>query len=321
MLIGLLSLEHTHAAGYAALLAAREDVDLIVADPQGFGDPVLGRLVDSYEQVWAARPDAVVVCAANADHAALVLEAARRGIPVLCEKPLATTVADAEAMVAACAEAGVVLMTAFPVHFSPAVATLREAIASGSLGEVIGLTGTNNGKLPTGRDWFTDVERSGGGALVDHVVHLAQILRSVLGDPERVHAVANRILAADRVGEGAETGGLVTLTYPGGVVASIDCSWSQPEDAPTWGGLTLQAVGTGGMLEIDAFAERVEGVGTWLPYGEDLDARLIDTFLEAVRTGERARPDGEDGLATVRVVAAAQRSVATGEPVDLDAAG
>ncbi|PWH07100.1 gfo/Idh/MocA family oxidoreductase [Brachybacterium endophyticum] len=318
--IALMSCAHTHAAGYAGLLDAREDVDLVVADPDGFGDVRARRVVGSYQEAWdyyAEGPDAIVVTSANAHHRDLVLEAARRGVHVLCEKPLATTVADAESMVAACQEAGVVLMTAFPVHFSPQVAVLRDAVHGGTLGTVMGLTGTNNGMLPGGRDWFTDVDLSGGGALVDHTVHIAQILDSLLGEPETVHAVTNRILYADRAGEGAETGGLVTFTYPDGTITTIDCSWSQPADAPTWGGLRLQALGTGGQLEIDAFAERVEGFGQWHPYGADLDALLLDAFVGAVRAGKSAEPTGEVGLRTVRVVAAAQESVRTGQAVAL----
>ena len=316
--VALMSCAHTHAGSYAALLDGREDVQLVVADPDGFGDVQASRVVGSYDEAWQAwdsGPDAIVVTAANADHKDLVLEAARRGAHVLCEKPLATSVADAEEMVAACAEAGVVLMTAFPVHFASAVTALKQAVAEGTLGEVIGLTGTNNGKLPGGRDWFTDVELAGGGALVDHTVHIAEILDSMFGPPETVHAVANRILWADRAGEGAETGGLVTLTYASGMVATIDCSWSQPEDAPTWGGLRLQAVGTGGQLQIDAFAQHVGGPGQWHAYGENTDAVLIDAFLDAVRAGEAVEPTGEVGLRTVRIVAAAQESVRTGQPV------
>ena len=90
-----------------------------------------------------------------------------------------------------------------------------------------------------------------------------------------------------------------------------------PADAPTWGGLTLQALGTGGQLEIDAFAQHVGGPGQWLPYGTDLDALLLDAFLDAARAGEVAEPTGEVGLRTVRVVAAAQESVRTGQPVAL----
>ncbi|ASK65851.1 dehydrogenase [Brachybacterium avium] len=318
--VALMSCAHTHAGSYASELESRADVELVVADPDGYGDVRGVRVVPSFADAWDAwpdGPDAIVVTSANAHHKDLVLEAARRGVHVLCEKPLATNVADAEAMVAACEEAAVVLMTAFPVHFSPAVETLRTALADGALGEVIGLTGTNNGKLPTARDWFTDVELAGGGAMVDHTVHLAEILDSVLGPPATVHATTNRILHAERAGEGAETGGLVTLTYDSGVVATIDCSWSLPEDAPTWGGLRLQALGTGGQLQIDAFAQHVGGPGRWLPYGSDLDALLLDAFLGAVREGRAVDPTGEVGLRTVRVVAAAQESVRTGQPVAL----
>src|SRR5699024_4255013 len=211
------------AVGYASQLQARPDVDLVVADPDGYGDVTGPAVVGSYQEAWSRwpdGPDAVVITSANAHHRDLVLAAARRGVPVLCEKPLAT-----------------------------AVAALRTAVADGTLGEVIGLTGTNNGKLPSARDWFTDIELAGGGSLVDHTVHVAEILDSMFGEPAAVHATTNRILYADRAGQGAETGGLVTLTYASGLVATIDCSWSQPSDAPTWGGLTLQAVGTGGQLQ------------------------------------------------------------------------
>ncbi len=321
--IAIMSCAHTHAIAYTALLATREGVDVVVADPDGFGDVTAAPVVRSYDEAWHAwpgGPDAIVVTSANAHHRDLVLEAARRGVHVLCEKPLATTVADAEAMVAACREAGVVLMTAFPVHFAPAVSALRRAIEDGSLGEVIGFTGTNTGKLPSARDWFTDVALAGGGAMVDHTVHLAQILDTIMGQPTSVYATTNRILHAHRVGDGAETGGLVMLTYPSGVVATIDCSWSLPDDAPTWGGLTLQAVGTGGQLQIDAFAQHVGGPGTWIPCGTDSDEKLLDAFVDAVRAGETSEPSGEAGLRTVRVVAAAQESVRTGQVVELSGA-
>lgn len=315
--VAILSVQHVHAAGYAAALAARDDVRLLVADPDGLGHDGPGEVVDSYAAAWDARPDAVIVCSTNVDHRDLVLEAARRGVAVLCEKPLATTPADAEAMVAACAQAGVVLMTAYPVHFSPAVAALRKALTSGRIGEVVGITGVNNGKLPRGRGWFTDTSLAGGGALADHVVHVAEVLDAVLGEPATVHAVSNRLLHADRAGEGAETGGLVTLTYPSGLVATIDCSWSMPDDAPTWGGVSIQALGTAGQVRVEPFAERVEGFGQWHPYGPDLDALLLDAFLGAVRSGITVEPSGEVGLRTVRVVEAAQRSVAQRGPVPL----
>lgn len=319
--VAVLSAAHVHAQSYVSLLEARPDVEVLLADPDGYGDVRTRTMTDKYDDVWhawdGAGPDAVVVCSENAGHAELVLEAARRGVHVLCEKPLATTVADAERMVAACENAGVVLMTAFPVHFSPQIAALHTAVADGTLGSIIALTGTNNGKLPAGRSWFTDPEAAGGGALVDHVVHVAQVLDSLFGEPTEVHAVTNGVLHGHTGDGDAETGGLVTFRYPDGMIATIDCSWSQPANAPTWGGLTIHAAGTGGQLTVDAFAQRVEGPGQWHPFGLNLDELLLGEFLEAVRAGETREPSGWAGVRTVRVVNAAQESVRRGQPVRL----
>jgi predicted dehydrogenase len=122
-----------------------------------------------------------------------------------------------------------------------------------------------------------------------------------------------------------ETGGLVTITYESGVVATIDCSWSQPPDAPTWGGLTVEVFGTKGSIAIDPFGARVEGFGSggplWLPLGADLDAAMLDEFLGSVRERRPPAPDGRAGLRAVELMAAAQASAATGRPVQLPARG
>lgn len=79
--------------------------------------------VDTYDEAFAWKPDAVVIAAENSRHRALVERAAAAGVHVLCEKPLATTVEDAIAMRDACETAGVLLMVAYPVRFSPRCAT------------------------------------------------------------------------------------------------------------------------------------------------------------------------------------------------------
>lgn len=331
--IALASFAHVHAAGYATLLREWPGVELLCADPDGEGGPpgeVRGReeadrlgvaYVESYDELFAWGPDALIVCSENARHRDIVLRAAAQGIHVLCEKPLATTVADGEAMVAACRDAGVFLMTAYPVRFSPQFAALRRIVAEGGLGRPLMATGTNNGRIPVGdRAWFTDPDLSGGGAMVDHVVHVADLLDALLdGAPAAsVRAVANRILHADKPQVRAETGGLVTIAYPGGFAATIDCSWSQPDHAPTWGGLTLEVVGTRGTAGIDPFSQRVDGftetgpAPLWLGFGPDLDHAMLEAFLDGVRTGVGPQPDGEVGLRTLRIVAAAQESAATG---------
>src|SRR5699024_5929582 len=116
--------------------------------------------------VLATRPDAVIVTSDNAGHRDLVEQALAAGADVLCEKPLATADADADDMVRAAEDAGQLLMTAYPVRFSPAFGQLLARVRAGQLGRILSVQATNNGKMPLAeRSWFTDPERSGGGEI------------------------------------------------------------------------------------------------------------------------------------------------------------
>ena len=331
--IGLVSFAHTHATSYARALLATPGVEVLATDPEHAeragesGGPAMARelgldYAEDLETLLAWRPDAVVICSENTRHRSYTERCAAAGAHVLCEKPLATSVADAEAMVAACEAAGVFLMVAFPVRFHPAFAALRDAVAAGDLGTVAAVSGTNNGKLPAGRAWFTDPALAGGGAMTDHTVHVADLMDALLDGvpPVGVYAQANRLLHPEAA---VETGGLVSIEYANGVVATVDCSWSKPDDYPTWGGLTLHVVGSEGQADLDAFGDRVDGFTTgrgqtWLPYGEDLDALLVAELVDALRTGRRPQPDGAVGVRTTRVVEAAYASARSGQPVRLD---
>lgn len=329
--IAILSFAHTHALAYARILAARSDVDLVVADPDGsvatdsgsrgaaLAQEIGVSYFDTYDEAFAWQPDAVIVTAENARHRVLVEQAASAGAHVLCEKPLATTLEDGRAMLEAVERAGVSLMLAYPVRFASSFTEARDRVRAGELGDILGIRGTNNGKIPlSDRAWFTDPELAGGGVLVDHVVHCADLIDALLGErATSVLAMTNRILHADR-GVEVETGGLVTVQYPGGVVATIDCSWSYPDAAPTWGGLTLQILGTRGSMTIAPFAQHLDGYdaagAVHTSVGEDLDAAMIDAFISAVRRGRCPAPDGEVGYRTLQIVDAARRSAATGQP-------
>lgn len=329
--IAVLSFAHTHALSYVNALKSMPGVELVATDPDGAAAPddaprgadlaaELGvRYMRDYDEVFAWAPDAVVVASENSRHRELVERAADAGAHVLCEKPLATTVDDAVAMRDACERAGVILMVAYPVRFAPTVRDGFAELRSGRLGRILSVTGVNNGKLPTDRSWFTDPSLAGGGALVDHVVHCADLLDDLLGErPTTVRAVSNRILHA-RQDVAVETGGLVTIRYRSGVIATIDCSWSWPMSSPTWGGLTLQVVAEHGTVTMSPFAKGVAGHDahgeTWDPAGADLDALLLEEFVHAVRAGERPQPDAGVGIRTVEIVKAAQESAARGGEV------
>ena len=328
--LGVLSMAHHHADGYLAALSSMPDVELVgVWDEEADRARAAAELhgVEAF-----ATPDAllgagvagVIVASVNSDHAQLTERAASAGVSVLCEKPLATRVDDGRRMVTACDAAGVWLMTAFPMRFSPVLAALRDAMTAGSLGQVVCLEGVNTGEIPDGhRAWFVDPALAGGGAIADHVVHLADAYRWLLGtEVTEVYAVANRILRRrfDRV----ETGGLVSLRFEGGIFATIDCSWSKPAGYPTWGGLRIEVVGTNGVVDADAFGQHfaeygsADNAASWPFWGSDPDTAMLAEFIAAIREDREPAVTGRDGLRALEIVDAAYRSIEGGAPVALD---
>ena len=339
MRIGLMSFAHVHAASYARLLREWPGVEVVAADPdhgrrpgETGGAAMAADLgvpyVEDYRELLAGRPDGVIVCSENVEHRRLVELAADAGAHVLCEKPIATTMEDAHAMTAACAAAGVQLMIAHPVRFAPAFAGLQAMVGAGTLGEIVSVAGTNNGRIPQGdRAWFVDPVAAGGGALTDHLVHVLDLLDALWPNSAvtSVYAVANRLLHPEAA---VETGGLAALRLElvsgsarQEVPVVIDASWSRPDSYPTWGGLTLRLIGTGGVTDLDPFALRVGGHlegarnAAWIPYGPDLDRLLLTSFLDVVAGSSTASPDGAAGSRGLAVVLAAYASLASGQPV------
>ena len=293
------------------------EVALVVADSLGVG------YVDSYAELLRWRPDGTVVCAENSRHRELVELAAAGGSHVLCEKPIATTLADARAMINCCARHGVNLMVAYPVRFSPAFSGLLQTLRSGALGHPMAVTGTNNGRLPTDqRAWFTDPTLAGGGSLTDHTVHVADLLRWMLNVAAKsVYAEVGTFFGA----EGIDDGAILTLeleggTFADGTFATIDPSWSRGDGYPTWGDVTLRITGTTGVLDVDPFARYLttfhhgSGDTSWAYTGEDMNALMLDDFLRGVAENDPAGASGEDGLRALEIVLAAYRSGEDHEP-------
>lgn len=328
MRVAFLSSAHVHADAYVANFRAAGAEVVGVADDDAVRGATWAATHDvpwysSAEELLDAGVDAVAVCSETAHHRRLVELAASAGVAVLCEKPLATTEADARAIVDSCARAAVPLMTAFPMRFSPPLREAAAMLADGTLGRLHACTGTNQSVLPTRHGaWFADAALAGGGAIMDHSVHLADVLRWYIGeDPVEVYAATNRVLHGDTVD--VETGALLMLTYPGGVFATIDASWSRPDSYPTWGGLTVELVGEHGTVGVDAFGQHLTVYGgtsgplAWPMWGSDANQAMIDEFVDAVRTGRTPAVTGEDGLAATLVALAAYRSAHSGQPVSL----
>lgn len=325
MRIGIVGVAHHHVDGYISALLGREDVEVVGVtdhDPHRLREWA-GRhhvtLFPSLGALTAAGIQLAIVCSETNRHAGDVLRLVASSVGVLCEKPLATGINDATAMVAEAERGGVTLATAFPMRHSPVVVDARDAMAGGEIGSVLAISGVNAGQVPeTHGSWFVDPVEAGGGAVMDHTVHLVDLFRMLLdSDPVEVYAETTDRLRPDLA---VESGGLVAVTFDNGVTATIDCSWSRPTTYPTWGGLTFEVVGEQGVMVVDGFSDRLtvtsERYGTRLvDFGVDLDRRMIDDAIAAVRTSRSPAATGLDGLWATRVALAAYRSAADAAPV------
>jgi predicted dehydrogenase len=320
--VGILSFAHVHAPQYAGVLADLEGTDFVgVSDDDAERGRAAAerygvRCFAEAEALFDA-VDSVIVCSENARHAEGVILALRSGVHVLCEKPIATTVENARAMIGVSRETGSQLRVAFPVRHLPAAVRAKELVNSGAVGRVIAISATNHGTMPDG--WFLDPGLSGGGAVMDHTVHVADLLRWTFGAEARnVYAEVGSFFGA----EGVDDAGMLTLELEGvsrgsvahGAFATIDPSWSRGAGYPTWGDVTMRVSGTSGVLEVDAFARRIThfdheaGRVDWRPIGEDMNRAMISDFLYGVATGSPAGASGLDGLRALEVVLAAYAS-------------
>ena len=329
MKIGIMSFAHHHAEAYIQNLRAIPGVDLLgVADEDTnrgirFANQFKTPLFPTYEELISAGPDGVVICSENNKHLSMVEMAADAGVNVLCEKPIATNLEDARSIVETCERAGVILMTAFPMRFSTPLMLVKERLDAGDFGGVYCFNATNQGELPRKhREWFVDKTLAGGGALMDHTVHLVDIMRWYLGEEVvEVFAQTNRVFHADEVE--VETGGLEMITFQNGTFASIDASWSRPDYWPTWGGLTFEMVTEQGAILVDAFRQNLtiyrsdwQRAG-WAYWGSDANQSMINEFVDAIRENRPAQVTGWDGYRAVEVALAAYESAESGQPVYL----
>lgn len=324
--IGMLSFAHLHATSYAASLQQIPGVELV-----GIYDavPTTGQTMaerfnttyfDSAEALLDQELDGVIICSENSQHRPLTELAAGRTGHILCEKPIATTLADARAMIERCAETETKLQIAFPVRFSPPVQQLKGALDAQQFGRVYGTKCTNHGTMPGG--WFIDQELAGGGAVIDHTVHVIDLLRWFWNaEVTEVYAEIGESLL--HPGLGIDDAGMLSFTLSNGIYGTLDTSWSRPKSYPTWGDVKIEVIGERGGIQVDAFDQNLSvssdkaGKMQWANWGSNMDLGLIQNFVAMIREGTEPFIAGEDGLRALEVALAAYRSAESGKPVAL----
>lgn len=319
--VTLLSAAHVHAGSYAWCAQNSADLELVaVWDHQGdrgvqFAEQWGSCFVADLDEA-IGQADAVVIASENLKHGVLLEAAVRAGKPALCEKPIAGSQEEFERISALAKTPGAKLMTAFPCPYSPAFERAMQRFGGGEIGDLVGISATNRGTCPF--DWFVDPALSGGGAVVDHVVHVADLFFRILGaEPATVYAAMGNNL----YGQIWEDSGLVSFEYESGVIASLDSSWSRPKSYKTWGDVTLSLAGTKGTLELSLFEQQIDvfkpgtKTHTVAGYGSNLDLLMMQDFVAMIRDEKPPRATIDDGLRASRCALMAYESANQKQPV------
>lgn len=315
MKVGIMSFAHIHATSYANAIQKIPNVELVAIydtditrgqqASEQFGVPFYSDVTSFLQQPI----EVVLVCSENSLHKEMVIAAAHAKKHILCEKPIATTIEDAKEMINVCEQQGVELSIAYPVRYSLPIRKLKAEIDAGLLGEIIAIRSTNRGQNPGG--WFIDPKFAGGGAVLDHTVHMVDIMRWYMNsEVVAVDAFADQYFTDLQL----DDAGIMTLEFDNGVIASHDASWSRFPQFPTWGDVWIEVIGTKGARLVDVYAQSVE---MYHPssksyekryVGNDTDFDLIVDFLQAIQQKKKPLISGYDGLKTLEVALAAYAS-------------
>ncbi len=235
--------------------------------------------------------DAVYIPLPNALHAEWSIAAARAGKHVLCEKPLARSAGEAEAMFAAADASGVVLLEGFPYLFQPQTLEIERLIGDGAIGEVRSMCAAFGFTVADPANIRFDA-KLGGGAVMDAGCYAVSFARQVFGvRPERVTAVA-------RWSAGVDQTLAAILEYPGGGIAQISCSFATAVHRRALIAGATGVIETDYANHTDRFANpsyRIKRTTEWLAEFETVPVPSengfrceLDAFAEMLERGDRA---------------------------------
>ena len=260
--------------------------------------------------------DAVYVALPNSMHAEYTIRAAKAGKHVLCEKPMATNVADCERMIAACKAANVKLMIAYRCHYEPTNLRAVKIIRDGGIGKVQAIESSFGFDMGP-NEWRTNKKLAGGGPLYDVGIYSLNATRYLTGEePSKLTAVASTIDHDGRFNEVEENVAWTTL-FPSGIVASCSTSYGANTDG------YFKVYGSKGWLALDP-GFNYDGVHMHgLVDGQEIDelnpsrdpyqfTAQADHFSHCAQNNLEPNTPGEEGLKDMRWITEIYRAAGVG---------
>ncbi|MEZ0326427.1 MAG: Gfo/Idh/MocA family protein [Fimbriimonas sp.] len=259
--------------------------------------------------------EVVYVITPPATHPAFAMRAAKLGKHVCCEKPMAPTVAECQAIIDASKKAGKLLQIGYRSHYEMNNMRAMNLCRSGELGKIKSVSSDHGFDMGRGQ-WRLDRKLAGGGSMMDIGIYSLQALRYLTGmEPKSVTATITNPLGDDRFGEGMEDTVNFSLQFPNGLVGkgTSGYSWNPGKNQ-------YEVVLEKGTL-------RAEPATNYRNNRLTLDGKLVDLipndqfpsqidhFSECIRTGRKVRTPGEEGLRDIRLIRAIYESARTGKSV------
>jgi predicted dehydrogenase len=322
-----------HARTYGSMPGVKVAgvADLVSERAETLAEETGAKAYTDYREVLADDAiQAVSIVTPDFAHAEIALAAAQAGKHILCEKPLAMTVEECEAIVAAAAKAGVKLMVDFHARWSPPFYKARQAIQKGDIGVPQHVYYRLNDRIFVPTEMLSWAAKSTVMWFIGS--HSIDTIRWFLDDEvDAVYAVARSEVLK---GMGIDTPDYyqVTLHFRSGATAQLENSWILPNSQPNIIDLKCQIVGSKGALYMDASHNRTlekytETEAAYpdilvMPtvYGRQMGfaAESIRHFAECVRDDKELLVTGRDGLEVTKAICAIEESVRTRQPVSVD---
>ena len=295
-----------------------------------------GKVYASAEELFAdPEIDAVSICAANYAHAELSIKALEAGKHVLCEKPMAVTIEDCEAMLAAAEKAGKRLMIGQNQRLAKAHLCAKELLEQGEIGKVVsfrssfGHGGPETWSISPGKDtWFFDKKRAAMGAMADLGIHKTDLLRFLLG--QDVVRTTARLCTLDKRGPndeliGVDDNAFCIYEMSGGAFGTMTASWTYygAEDNST------VLYGTEGIMRIyddpahSIVVIKADGSRKFYDVEQiqtndnQTASGVIDEFVAAVSEARPSILDAADVINSMKAVFASIRSAEEGRTVEV----
>lgn len=266
--------------------------------------------------------DAVEICTPHHFHTEAAIAAARAGKHILCQKPLARTLAECDAIIEAARTAGVTLFYAEIMRTMPAAVAARQAIEAGRIGQMIGVQATSahwqGGEYLT-TSWRYDPRITGGGQLLDGGIHYIDMMLQIGGPIAAVSCAITRF----RPELGGEDTAVVNARFRAGQLGSL---FSSQASGVWFPGASFVAFGTQGVLTIGgshgALALHREdlpgGYEVLIEKRENMFSAMIGAYLDTLEGRVPNPSPGEVGRENLQVVLAAYESARLGREVALD---